>query len=73
MKVNLEITKVDRLRVVIGVLMALGGIFTVLLVGAAFAYGNTTVWLVGLSLIIGGILISKSRVVIELAEGLLRF
>lgn len=73
MKINLELTIVERLRVVVGVLLALGGIVLITIIGAAYGYTNTIIWIVGLGLIVAGGLTASSPEVVEFIGSLLRY
>lgn len=60
MKPNPETTKTDRLRTVVGTLLAAMGVFTLVILGAFYGYANATIWIVGLLLLMSGLLIAGS-------------
>lgn len=60
MKVNTETTKFDRLKVVIGWVLVVIGIFIITVMGSFYGYENATIWVVGLLMVVSGLLIAKS-------------
>lgn len=65
MKVNTATTKLQRLRIVIGVLMIVIG-FCLISFIIPFYNSADILWVVSLGLIIGGFLISLSKTVLQL-------
>jgi|GEM_PF-4281969 len=66
-KINTETTKFDRLRVIIGAILAFAGGVTILGLGAIYGYERTTIWVAGFLLIISGVFIARS---VELANAI---
>ncbi|HSW81161.1 MAG TPA: hypothetical protein VLG40_02075 [Candidatus Saccharimonas sp.] len=60
MKVNTEATKFDRVKVVIGWVLFIIGIFIITVIGSFYGYESTTVWVAGFLLVSSGLLIAKS-------------
>lgn len=65
MKTNTETTVFQKLCVVIGSLLAFAGIVTIVIVGSFSAYSNTTILLIGFVLLIAGVLIARTRAIID--------
>ena len=65
MKINPERTRLDRLRVVVGYLLAIVGAFVLFVIGSFFGYSNTWIWLIGLGLIVLGLFVSEKPKIIE--------
>jgi hypothetical protein len=59
-KPNTESTVGERLRLVVGGILAVSGVLVILVVGAMSNYSDNMVWLVGLGLIISGLLLANS-------------
>jgi hypothetical protein len=59
-KPNTESTIAERLRMLIGSCMAFGGLFTILVIGSFSNYQDMAVWLVGIGLLVGGLLLANS-------------
>jgi hypothetical protein len=70
MKINHHATIFDRLRMIIGWLFAAAAGFILLVVNSIYGYNNTTVWLVGLGLLVLAVLISGSRAMIDYFAGI---
>jgi hypothetical protein len=73
MKVNTETTKKERLRLLVGVTLAIAGAITVTIIGAIYGYQNVTVWVIGLSLIFIGAATAKSVTLANFLNSILRF
>ena len=71
MQPNTESTVFDRLRIVVGVLLSLGGLATIAYLFITMQSGNTE-WLIGLSLIVVGIIVSGSHRIAMFIESLTR-
>ncbi|WP_159054661.1 hypothetical protein [Streptomyces dysideae] len=69
---NTESTVGERLRLVLGTIAAFAGFITVTIIGAFSRYSDMTVWVVGIALILGGILLAGSYKLIEFILGLTR-
>lgn len=67
---NTEATRFDRLRIAIGVVLAVLGVFTLTVLGAIFTQ-STAIWIVGFGFLISGILISKSTTVANIIQDLI--
>lgn len=73
MKINIEASKVDRLRVVIGSIFSVSGIFIILGLGAIFGYDHSLLWFAGSLLVLAGIFIAKSVELANFFNSILRF
>lgn len=59
-KPNTESTIGERLRLLVGAIMAVTGVIVIIVIGSFSNYSDTTTWLVGLGLIFGGLLLANS-------------
>lgn len=59
-KPNTESTVGERLRLLVGAIMAVAGVLVIVVVGSFSNYSDTMTWLIGLALIIGGLLLANS-------------
>jgi hypothetical protein len=73
MKPNPETTKPDRLRAAVGWSLTVLGVLTVTVVGAAYGYHHTMVWVVGMLLIVIGVMIAKGVGLANFLNDTLRF
>ena len=71
MMLNTETTKLDRLRMIIGIILGVAGLITLTVVGAFFEYNNLLVWGGGFGLLLLAVLIARSERVAQLLYDLL--
>jgi hypothetical protein len=69
MKENHGHSLFDRIRIILGYLMIFGGAFALFFLNSFHNYGDTTLWLIGLGLLIGGIVTAGSHTVIDTIRG----
>jgi predicted branched-subunit amino acid permease len=69
-KPNTESTVGERLRMLIGGALAFTGVFVVLVIGSFSDYHDSNVWLLGIGLTVGGLLLANSMDLIEAISGL---
>jgi hypothetical protein len=69
-KPNTESTVGERLRLIVGGIAAVTGFFTTTVIGALSQYSDTWVWVIGLGLIVGGLLLANSMKLIDNFSGL---
>ena len=69
-KPNTESTVGERLRMLIGGILAFTGMFILLVVGSFSSYHDINVWLIGLGLTVGGLLLANSMDLVEAISGL---
>ncbi len=72
MKLNTESTKTDRLRLIVGSVLAVAGVATIIFGGAILGYSDSNVWLIGGGLLIVGILVAKSMQLIQFLTDIAR-
>lgn len=63
----------DRIKILIGSLIAVIGVFLTLIVGAFYGYANGVIELGGIALIVLGLLLAKSRALADFLGDVLRF
>jgi|GEM_PF-3331383 len=65
MKQKIDNSRLSRVRLIIGVILAVGGFFTLTVVNSLFAYDSIVTWCIGLGLLIGGLLAAGSSSLIS--------
>lgn len=72
MPANTENSKFERMRLIIGTVLSLVGVFVLIIVSAFFSYSETVIWISGFLFLVSGILIAGSHKLSQLLTDILR-
>lgn len=73
MKLNTGSTTSERIRIVLGTLLAFAGIFILIVIGGISGYNDMQSWIIGIIFLLAGIFLAGSRQLVTIVSDFIRF